>query len=415
MKVLLLLGFVAVALAEVTRFDGEKVYRLRPKTDEHVAIIKELAGNIEVDFWSPEGAEQVVVSSEVDMHVDAAHTDIVSTLLQQSEMEHEVLVEDLQAYVEDQLDNQETKAYNYMKYNSWDKIEAWISSMASSNPSLISTQVIGTTFEGRAMTVMKIGKQSSSTKPAIFLDCGIHAREWISPAFCQWFVKEAVETYGSDAQMTSLLDQMDVIVLPVFNIDGYAYTWSNNRMWRKTRSRRSGSSCIGADPNRNFDAGWCTTGASSNPCSDTYCGSKPEFEVEVKAVGEYIRRNLFTIKAFLTVHFYFQVVVFPYFYFFQVGAPHREVVQVGEGAAGGLGSLFGPRYTRGPGGTTIFPAAGGFDDWAFDLGGKYFYTFEVGDTGRFGFLLPGSQIKPPWGGAMVAVKYISAHVVGNLF
>lgn len=22
------------------------------------------------------------------------------------------------------------------------------------------------------------------------MDCGIHAREWIAPAFCQWFVKE---------------------------------------------------------------------------------------------------------------------------------------------------------------------------------------------------------------------------------
>ncbi len=31
-----------------------------------------------------------------------------------------------------------------------------------------------------------------------------------------------------------------------------------NRMWRKTRSKNSGSSCIGTDPNRNFDAGWCS-------------------------------------------------------------------------------------------------------------------------------------------------------------
>ncbi|XP_013856628.1 carboxypeptidase B, partial [Austrofundulus limnaeus] len=123
------------------------------------------------------------------------------------------------------------------------------------------------------------------------MDCGIHAREWISPAFCQWFVKEALSTYGSDSQMTSLLDQMDVYVLPVFNIDGYVYTHTNNRMWRKTRSKGSGSSCIGADPNRNFDAGWCTLGASSNPCSDTFCGYSPESEIEVKNVADFIRRN----------------------------------------------------------------------------------------------------------------------------
>lgn len=36
-------------------------------------------------------------------------------------------------------------------------------------------------------------------------------------------------TYGSDSQMTSLLDQMDVFVLPVFNIDGYVFTHTNVR------------------------------------------------------------------------------------------------------------------------------------------------------------------------------------------
>ncbi|KAI1891416.1 hypothetical protein AGOR_G00143600 [Albula goreensis] len=417
MKVLLLLGFVAVALAEVARFDGEKVIRIRPKTEEHVTIIKEIADSVELDFWNPEGPEQVVVSSEVDIHVSAAHADIVSTLLLQSELEHEVLVEDLQASVEDQLDNQEIspRSYNYMKYNSWDKVEAWISSMAASNPSLMTTEVIGQTFEGRSMTVMKIGKQSSSTKPAIFLDCGIHAREWISPAFCQWFVKEAMETYGSDAQMTSLLDQMDVIVLPVFNIDGYVYTWTNNRMWRKTRSRRSGSSCIGADPNRNFDAGWCTTGASSNPCSDTYCGAKAESEVEVKAVADYIRKHLSTIKAYLTVHSYSQLLLFPYSYTYQLAAHHSELLQVAEGASKALRSLYGTQYTSGPGAVTIYPAAGGSDDWAYDLGVKYSYTFELRDTGRYGFLLPESQIKPTCEETMLAVKYIAAHVQKNLY
>ncbi|KAG7487497.1 hypothetical protein MATL_G00024180 [Megalops atlanticus] len=417
MKVLLLLGFVAVALAEVTRFDGEKVFRLRPRTEEHVAIIKEMAEGMEVDFWNPESPDLVDVDSDVDIHVNAAYADIVDNLLQQSELPYEVLVDDLQDAVDAQMDSQEIspRSHNYMKYNTWEKIEAWISSMASANPSLISKQVIGTTFEGRSMTVLKIGKKSSSTKPAIFLDCGIHAREWISPAFCQWFVNEAVSTYGSDAEMTTLLDQMDVIVLPVFNIDGYVYTWTNNRMWRKTRSRRPGSSCVGADPNRNFDAGWCTTGASSNPCSDTYCGSKAESEVEVKAVADFIRQNRSIIKAYLTVHSYSQLLLFPYSYTYQLAEHHSELMSVAEGAAKALRSLYGTRYTSGPGATTIYPAAGGSDDWAYDLGVKYSYTFELRDTGRYGFLLPESQIKPTCEETMLAVKYIAAHVLKNLY
>ncbi|XP_023263695.1 carboxypeptidase B-like [Seriola lalandi dorsalis] len=415
MKVLLLFGLVAVALAGTTRFEGEKVFRLKPVLDEHVTLIKELAKDIEVDFWRPESPELVTIDIDVDIRVPAMYLDMVHTILQQNDMEHVILIDDLQTAVEAQAQGPTPRAHSYTKYNSWDKIQSWISSIASSNSNLISKQVIGNTYEGRPMTILKLGRKSSSRKPAIFMDCGIHAREWISPAFCQWFVKEAMSTYGQDSQMTSLLNEMDVFVLPVFNIDGYDYTHKSNRMWRKTRSRKSGSSCIGTDPNRNFNAGWCTTGASSNPCSDTFCGYSPESEIEVKNVADFIRRNKSIIKAYITVHSYSQLLLFPYSYTFELAATHSELLKVAEGASAALRSLYGTRYTSGPGAATIYPAAGGSDDWAYDLGVKYSYTFELRDTGRYGFLLPESQIKPTCEETMLAVKYIAAYVQKNLY
>lgn len=61
------------------------------------------------------------------------------------------------------------------------------------------------------------------------------------------------------------------------------------------------------------------------------------------------------------------------------------------------------------------PAAGGSDDWAYDLGVKYSFTFELRDTGRYGFLLPESQIQPTCEETMLAVKYIAAYVQKNLY
>lgn len=408
---------MATALADVTRFNGEKVFRLKPVLEEHVALIRELADSMEVDFWSPESAERVTIDIDVDIHVPAALTNVVYVTLDHSGMEYEVLIEDLQASIDAQMDNKDVspRTHSYVKYNNWDKIQAWINTITSANPALISKQVIGNTFEGRPMNLFKIGKKSSSTKPAIFLDCGIHAREWISTAFCQWFVKEALSTYGKDSQMTSLLNQMDVYVLPVFNIDGYHHTHKSNRMWRKTRSTKAGSSCIGADPNRNFNAGWCTTGASSNPCSDTFCGYKPESEIEVKNVADFIRKHKPSIKAYITMHSYSQLLLFPYSYTYQLAEHHSELLRVAEGASKALRSLYGTRYKSGPGAATIYPAAGGSDDWAYDLGVKYSYTFELRDTGRYGFLLPESQIKPTCEETMLAVKYIAAYVQKNLY
>ncbi|KAG8009496.1 Carboxypeptidase B [Nibea albiflora] len=156
-------------------------------------------------------------------------------------------------------------------------------------------------------------------------------------------------------------------------------------------------------------------GASSNPCSDTFCGYSPESEIEVKNVANFIRRNKSIIKAYITIHSYSQLLLFPYSYTYDLAADHSELLKVAQGASAALRSLYGTRYTSGPGATTIYPAAGGSDDWAYDLGVKYSYTFELRDTGRYGFLLPESQIKPTCEETMLAVKYIAAYVQKNLY
>lgn len=33
----------------------------------------------------------------------------------------------------------------------------------------------------------QISRKEQTAKHAMWIDCGIHAREWISPAFCLWF------------------------------------------------------------------------------------------------------------------------------------------------------------------------------------------------------------------------------------
>ena len=58
------------------------------------------------------------------------------------------------------------------------------------------------------------------------------------------------------------------------------------------------------------------------------------------------------------------------------------------------------RYTMGQTTDTLYPAAGGSDDWAFDAmlnagnSGPLSYTLELRDTGTYGFILPASQIEP---------------------
>ncbi|NXC16788.1 CBPB1 Carboxypeptidase, partial [Corythaeola cristata] len=393
----------------------QKVFRVILQNDEQVEIINSLASNMELDFWQPDSVALVRPEMQVDFRVEAAKSFEVEDLLKESGVEYRVLIDNLQAALDAQFDSKtRTTGHSYENYNDWETIAAWTADIAAQNPDLVSRSVIGETYEGRSLYLLKVGK-SGQNKTAIFLDCGFHAREWISPAFCQWFVKEAVETYGSDTVVTTLLDSLDFYVLPVVNIDGYVYTWTNNRLWRKTRSANAGSSCIGTDPNRNFDAGWGTLGASKYPCDSTYCGSGPESEKETKALADFIREHLSTIKAYLTIHSYSQLLLFPYSYAYKLPSDYEELNSIAQAASEQLASLYNTEYTYGPGATTIYPASGGSDDWAYDQGIKYSFTFELRDTGTYGFLLPESQIKPTCEETLLAVKYIANYVLEHLY
>ncbi|KAM6064294.1 carboxypeptidase B [Theristicus caerulescens] len=413
---LVLIGAAAVsAHLQDLAFDRQKVFRVIPQNDEQVEIINSLASNIQVDFWQPDSVTLVRPKMQVDFRVETDKSFEVEDLLKESGVQYRVLIDNLQAALDAQFDSKtRTTRHSYEKYNNWETIAAWTADIAAQNPDLVSRSVIGQTYEGRPMYLLKMGK-SRPNKKAIFMDCGFHAREWISPAFCQWFVKEAVETYGKDTVMTTLLNSLDFYVLPVINIDGYVYTWTNDRMWRKTRSKNAGSRCIGTDPNRNFNAGWCTLGASKNPCDSTYCGSAAESEKETKALADFIREHLSTIKAYLTIHSYSQLLLFPYSYAYKLPSNHEELNSIARAASEQLASLYNTKYTYGPGATTIYPAAGGSDDWAYDEGIKYAFTFELRDTGRYGFLLPESQIKPTCEETTLAVKYIANYVLKHLY
>ncbi|NXE18740.1 CBPB1 Carboxypeptidase, partial [Ardeotis kori] len=393
----------------------QKVFRVIPQNDEQVEIINSLASNMEIDFWQPDLVTLVRPKMQVDFRVEADKSFEVEDLLRESGVEYRILIDNLQVALDAQFDSKaRTARHGYEKYNNWETIAAWTADVAAQNPDLVSRSVIGETYEGRPLYLLKIGK-SGRNKKAIFMDCGFHAREWISPAFCQWFVKEAVESYGKDTVMTTLLNSLDFYVLPVINIDGYVYTWTNDRMWRKTRSKNAGSYCLGTDPNRNFDAGWCTLGASKSPCSSTYCGSAPESEKETKALADFIRKHLSTIKAYFTIHSYSQLLLFPYSYSYKLPANYEELNSIAHAASEQLASLYNTKYTYGPGATTIYPAAGGSDDWAYDQGIKYSFTFELRDTGRYGFILPESQIKPTCEETLLAVKYIANYVLQHLY
>ncbi|XP_045047975.2 mast cell carboxypeptidase A isoform X2 [Desmodus rotundus] len=329
MQFILLVGLLATTLAIApVRFDREKVFRVKPQDENQANIIKDLAKTNKLDFWYPDAGLHVATNMTVDFQVSDKESQSIQSALDQNKMHYEILIHDLQEVIEKQFDVKEDMPgrHSYAKYNSWDKIVAWTEKMVHKCPDMVSRIKIGTTVEDNPLYVLKIGKKDERRK-AIFMDCGIHAREWISPAFCQWFVYQATKTYGKNKIMTKLLDQMNFYVLPVFNVDGYIWSWKQNRMWRKNRSKNQNSNCIGTDLNRNFNVSWNAFPTTKDPCKETYPGPEPESEKETKAVTDFIQSHLKSIKAYITIHSYSQMLLFPYGYTSELPPNNEELTR----------------------------------------------------------------------------------------
>ncbi|XP_028252981.1 carboxypeptidase O-like [Parambassis ranga] len=302
--------------------------------------------------------------------------------------------------------------YDYYKYHPMTEITAWMNQMVKENPSVVTIADYGRSYENRTISLLKIGLKTGLKKKAVWMDCGIHAREWIAPAFCQYFVRQILQTYKTDMKMQRMLNNMDFYVTPVLNVDGYIYSWKNSttRLWRKNRSPgAAGCSCYGTDLNRNFDANWGTVGVSDDCCSNIYCGTKASSEPETRAVTDFIRNLKDEFLCFLTIHSYGQLLLIPYGHPNIMAPNYNELMEVGLGAAEAIRRVHGKEYVVGTSPAVLYPNSGSSRDWARMQGIPFTYTFELRDNGTFGFELPQDQIQPTceeaYSGALHIISY----------
>ncbi|EPY79052.1 carboxypeptidase A3-like protein [Camelus ferus] len=379
MRFILPVGLIATTLAIApVCFDREKVLRVKPQDEKQANVIKDLAKANQLDFWYPDATYHVAANMTVDFRVSEKESQPIQSALDQNKVHYEILMHDVQEEVEKQFDVKEDfpGRHSYAKYNNWDKIVAWTEKMVRKNPKMVSRIKIGTTAENNPLYVLK-----------------------------------ATKTCGKNKIMTKLLDRMNFYVLPVFNVDGYIWSWTQNRMWKKNRSKNQNSNCVGTDLNRNFNVSWNSFPYTKDPCEETYRGPAPESEKETKAVTNFIQSHLKSIKAYITFHSYSQMLLFPYGYTSELPPNYEDLAKAAKIGINVLSTLYETNYTSGPTASTIYPTSGSYIDWAYSLGIKHAFAFGPRDKGKFGFLLPESQIKSTCKETMLAVTFIAKHIL----
>uniref|UniRef100_A0A8C5ESH2 Carboxypeptidase A1 n=1 Tax=Gouania willdenowi TaxID=441366 RepID=A0A8C5ESH2_GOUWI len=389
-----------------------QILRVVAKDEVQLSLIRELEDvqEFELDFWR--GVTDV--HSPVDVRVPSHSLQSVKVYLETLDIEYSVMIEDLQVMLDEEqeemdsalrvVEPRDTNSFDYSRYHTLQEIYEFQDMLVAENPSLVSKIVIGQSYQGRPINVLKFST-GGTKRPAIWIDTGIHSREWVTQASGTWFAKKIVTDYGKDPALTAILNNMDIFLEIVTNPDGFYYTHSSNRMWRKTRKPNRGSNCVGVDPNRNWDAGFGAPGASNNPCSETYRGPSAHSESEVRSIVDFVKSHR-NFKAFVSIHSYSQMLLYPYGY---TRTPHS----LARKAISDLATLYGTRYRYGSIINTIYQASGGTIDWTYNQGIKYSYTFELRDTGRYGFILPANQIIPTAKETWLALMAIMDHTNKN--
>lgn len=393
----LLATLVLATYSPVRLYSGYRLVKITTSCPFALNKIQQVVDEHNLDIWSNDG--HLVLKRENDILVPAQSYEQLSYLQQtpnkSGSFTMQVVTEDVQPLL-DAFKTAQNSASNdnddfFSKYRTYDEISQFTKDLQQQYSSITKFMTVGSTWENREIYALFISTNGNQSKPTLLLDGLQHAREWIAAMTVSYAMKTLLEQYTAKVpRIVQLLEQINIIIVPIVNPDGYAYTFSHDRLWRKNR-RNNGGGVYGVDLNRNWQIGY-GIGASKSPSSITYQGPHSLSEPESIAYDKFIRQFP-SIKAGIDFHSYSELVLRPWDYQEAVSADEQKLKVLGASMQEAIFKVHGVKYQN-IRGVELYPAGGALNDQFY---GEYKfagYTIELRDTGRYGFLLPPDQIIP---------------------
>jgi len=282
-------------------------------------------------------------------------------------------------------------------FHSYYEVETELKAMETAHPDLAKVFVLGDSLEGRHIYALKVSANvqlDEDEAQVLFLGCH-HAREWISVEVPFLFGKYLLDQYGSNPDITRLMKNSEIWIVPLVNPDGLEYSIHTYRYWRKNR-RDNGDGSWGVDINRNYGYawGWDNIGSSPTPDSDVYRGRSPFSEPEIQAVRDLISGKNF--QALISYHSYAQDILYPWGYTMTHTPDDARLRMLAAGMAQRIQAVNGRVYTFGAAADTLYLTNGDLTDWAYGTRGVLAYTIEVPpmDAQNGGFFNAEADIQP---------------------
>ncbi|XP_055525632.1 zinc carboxypeptidase isoform X2 [Wyeomyia smithii] len=318
-------------------------------------------------------------------------------LLKRFEIKGQVLEYNIQSKIDSESQNVKpssvsTDEFDWNHYFHLETIYAWMEDLTKKHD-FITVHSLGSTYEGLPIKGVKLSRKSGNK--TIFVEGGIHAREWISSATATFILNELITS--TDPLVVDLSTNYNWFIFPVVNPDGYKFTFEGDRLWRK--NRRPYGLCRGVDLNRNFNSNWGGIGSSDDPCSYDFSGGEVFSEPETVALADFIRKNTEKeqIRTYIALHSYSQLIMFPFGHTADKIPNYDHLNGITQKAIAALTAVHGTNFQGGSKHETIYPSSGGSIDWAYQQAKiPVSLTFELRGPPESTdmFILPAEQITP---------------------
>lgn len=388
------------------QYKGQQILRCELKDKRALENFIALKERFNLDLWTHHFSVGSFVDVRGSIAALAALRDILPCTIYADSVSELLIKEAETSY--NHLQRRGAEADFFDAYHTFDELMSYYKDLVARYPKLTTwVPSIGQSIEGRDISVLHIKSKANPAKTIWYNGC-IHAREWISPATVAYITTKLLEGYGVDNATTTIVDRFEIVVAPCINPDGYSYSWTNDRLWRKNRNTNNGNRCLGVDLNRNFNNHWGGVGASSNPCAEDYRGPSSSSEPETKAVQNYVLA-LKNRAAGIDFHSYGQLILRSFGYTYSPSNNEAILKQVGDGMRDVIFSQSGKRYTS-QRAAELYPTTGSTDDWYTEQAGMWGWTIELRDLGAYGFRLPADQIRPTGEEIWAAFKYFTEQV-----
>ncbi|VDM52020.1 unnamed protein product [Angiostrongylus costaricensis] len=169
-------------IADVTNYSILKIVTVSDSQKDDLRELDRLRGH-QIDYLRKVRSS----GQSAEMIVDKNELHFIQQFLTRKGILNEVLTQNITQEIHrerrallDTSNGEITLDHIQKKYLSFDDQMLLLFQMAKSFPQLVDVWQVATSSEGRKIYAIKIGYTSNSSKPILWIDAGIHAREWIA-------------------------------------------------------------------------------------------------------------------------------------------------------------------------------------------------------------------------------------------